>query len=451
MKHSRLFSAVLRGIKATVLVSLTLSAATEAAVPASEPRFAACADSRFCAPESILGHTLVFQRRAANASTAKSVVLPASKTKPVPVAKRRPLQPLRYFVRDLGSLGGTESFAYALNDFSQIVGKSRTRADASTHAFLYEKGNMSDLAPLDSGDIQTGWPMGINFWGQVASGLILNGVYQPAVLDARTRRLTPVGTLGGVTDYQFSGVATAINFFSDAVGYAYVNNLTRHAFLYRDGTLTDLDPSGTGSAAVSINDFGLIAGWSNTSSGVAQATLFRKGSRTTIDPVGFESYARDVNNRADVVGEYLTADRSAFHAFLYSNGIFTDLGVTNSPEAVAFAINDLRQIVGAMFVPYQTLCGGEPCTAYKPRAFTHLQGNSFDLNRTVPENSGWELSFAFDINNRGRIVGYGLRGKKFRAFLLTPAIHKHQCDNGGWKEVDFKNQGSCIRFINTGK
>lgn len=73
---------------------------------------------------------------------------------------------------------------------------------------------------------------------------------------------------------------------------------------------------------------------------------------TDIDPSGnsnfssSESYAYDVNNLGQVVGEFLTADQSAFHAFLYSAGVFTDLGSADSPETVAFSINDQEQIVG---------------------------------------------------------------------------------------------------------
>jgi len=451
MNRSRFFSVLLRGIPCTLLACLTFSASAQTSrAPAAAP----CKNANHCSPEAVLGHTLVFERRAANPSSKSAAVasLSAAKTSSVPAAKAHHIQPLRYFVRDLGTLGGSESFAYALNLFTQIVGSSRTAGDAATHSFIYTNGQMSDLAPLNSGDILTVGPTGINFWGQVASGAIFNGVYQPAVFDPRTHHLTPLGTLGGVTSFGFNGVANSINFFSDAVGYSYINDTTRHAFLYHRGSLTDLDPSGTGSVAYSINDFGLIAGFASNSSGSAQATVFRNGSGTDLDPVGLESYARDVNNRSDVVGEYLIPDGSAFHAFVYSNGVFTDLGVSGSPEAVAYAINDLRQIAGTMFIPYQSICDRKPCTLYKPHAFTHLQGNNLDLNQAIPQNSGWALAWAFDINNLGNIVGYGTRGTdSFRAFLLTPAIDKDQCKSGAWKDLGFKNQGNCVRYINTGK
>jgi hypothetical protein len=64
-----------------------------------------------------------------------------------------------------------------------------------------------------------------------------------------------------------------------------------------------------------------------------------------------------------------------------------------------------------------------------------------DLNTLIPANSGWELMYATDINNRGQIVGYGVRDGKFQrvcyeddsdtycynfpvysAFLLTPIL-----------------------------
>jgi probable HAF family extracellular repeat protein len=38
----------------------------------------------------------------------------------------------------------------------------------------------------------------------------------------------------------------------------------------------------------------------------------------------------------------------------------------------------------------------------------------------IPPGSGWVLIGAEDINDDGRIVGYGTKNGETRAFLLTP-------------------------------
>ena len=43
-----------------------------------------------------------------------------------------------------------------------------------------------------------------------------------------------------------------------------------------------------------------------------------------------------------------------------------------------------------------------------------------DLNTLIAPGSGWILTEARDINDRGQIVGYGQTTQGTRAFLLTP-------------------------------
>src|SRR5437773_6590567 len=59
-----------------------------------------------------------------------------------------------YSVNDLGTLGGSASQAYAINNGSLIVGSSVT-VDASSHAFLFSNNSMSDLRIRGSFSVAT--------------------------------------------------------------------------------------------------------------------------------------------------------------------------------------------------------------------------------------------------------------------------------------------------------
>jgi len=151
-----------------------------------------------------------------------------------------------------------------------------------------------------------------------------------------------------------------------------------------------------------------------------------------------ESYAEGINNRGQVVGHFFHIP-DGDHAFLYSQGNFTDLGLAGSPETVAYAINNDGQIVGTTLI------------AVKERPFIFENAAIVDLNSLIPQDFGWELTDAFDVNHQGQIVGYGVVNDKFRAYLLTPATSADQCTEDAWMRFGFKNQGLCVRYVNTGK
>jgi probable HAF family extracellular repeat protein len=349
---------------------------------------------------------------------------PASRTAS---ARRKPSRLQCYVIADIGTLGGQQSFAYGINDSGQVVGISSIRENASQHTFLYSSGKMTDLSPVNSQDLTTVGPTSINNAGKLASGLIAGGIYVPAILDTKNNSVSLLGSLRGATPYGFNGVATSVNDLGNAVGYSYVNGITRHAFLYSGGVITDIGSFGGYSAALAINNDNVIVGFASyQEAGVAHAFIYSNHVMNDIVP-GTESYASDINDRGEVVGRFLTADRQTFHAFLYRGAQLTDLGFAGTP----LAVNDEGKIVGTMNI------------SSKQRAFVYENGKAVDLNTAIAPHSGWELICAFDINKHGQIVGYGLVHNKIHAFLLEPTLNRKQCHDS-WKVFGIENEKRCV-------
>ena len=87
-------------------------------------------------------------------------------------------------MQDLGTLGGENSIAEAINSSGDVVGNSiEPGSNAYSHAFLYRAGVLVDLNSRISGgstDGSTGWLLisatGINDNGQIVGDGRLNGV-----------------------------------------------------------------------------------------------------------------------------------------------------------------------------------------------------------------------------------------------------------------------------------
>jgi probable HAF family extracellular repeat protein len=103
-------------------------------------------------------------------------------------------------ITDLGTLGGTQSFAGGINDNGLVVGAANIAGQDSTfHAFLYSGSTMTDLNSLV--DPGCGWILdsanAINACGQIAGVGIRDGVSH-AVLLTPIPEPGPLAMLGGL-------------------------------------------------------------------------------------------------------------------------------------------------------------------------------------------------------------------------------------------------------------
>ena len=267
------------------------------------------------------------------------------------------LAEVRYTVTGLGTLGGSFSGAFGINDAGQVVGRSYTPGGYE-HAFLFTPG----------------------------SGM------------------TDLGTFGGGTSEAYS-----INNLGQVVGYADTATVGYdHAFLYTPGSgLTDLGTlGGAKSWASCINNAGQIVGGAQKASGDRRAFLYKPGSgMMDLGTLGGpEGWANGINDAGQVVGS------TGSHAFLYTPGSgMTDLGTLGGASSRAYGINDLGQVVGSAYTGSKYL----PCL--------YSGGAVKDLNSLIDPASGWTLSEAMSINDGGQIAGYGLNPSgQWEAFLLTP-------------------------------
>jgi len=295
---------------------------------------------------------------------------------------------------DLGAVGGTRSQAVAINDSGQVVGTLDTAS--GTHAFLYSNGQMTDLGTL--GGIWSS-PRAINNSGQVVGWSYAASGDQHAFLYSNGV-MTDLGTFGGR-----SSEAWAINDSGQVVGWSETASGAYHAFLYSNGVMSDL---GSG-AARAINSSGQMAGSSVLASGVTTTFLYANGVRTDLGTLGgARSLPVAMNSSGQVIGALTTAN-NAYHAFLYSNGAVTDLGTLGGAFSSPFAINGSGQVVGMSTILNFRVNGY--------RAFLYSNGAMRYMSSLSP---AWHsLSSAVAINDSGQIAGYGRINGQTHAFVTV--------------------------------
>jgi chitinase len=163
---------------------------------------------------------------------------------------------------DLGSLGGGNTYATAINASGQVTGESDL-ADRKhpARAFLYTQGTMQGLGLLPDTRLSAG--RGLNDQGHVV-GACEDPGNLPHAFFYSNGAMQSLGTLGG-----FRSDAYAVNNFDIVVGVSQGGDFDDHAFVMDLGTqgnpmlsLQDmLDDSGKGWTllnAVGINDAGQI-------------------------------------------------------------------------------------------------------------------------------------------------------------------------------------------------
>jgi probable HAF family extracellular repeat protein len=280
---------------------------------------------------------------------------------------------------NLGTLGGNNSYGYAVNDAGQVAGYSSTSGNTSRHAFRYD--------------------------GTPGAGGVMRDL----------------GTLGGI-----ESEAYGVNNAAQVAGYSYDFQGAIHAFRY-DGTpgtggvMRDLGTlGGINSYGYAVNTAGQVAGYSEFTFGEFDPRAFRYDGTPGNGGVmrdlgtlgGTYSSGWAINEAHQVAGHsYVTGD-SALHVFRYdgtpgAGGIMRDLGTLGGTLSNAWAINDLGQIVGR-----SQITGSGTFHAFLYTGTPGAGGQMIDLdiwlNTNNPtEGPKWTLSQAYGVSNTGWITGAG--------------------------------------------
>jgi MYXO-CTERM domain-containing protein len=296
-------------------------------------------------------------------------------------------------------------------------------------------------------DIGLGSVSGINASGQVAGNYpIGGGVYDAYIYSYATGVRADIGNFG----------ARSINDNGQVGG----NNSSSHVIFY-DGTIHDLGIplSGTMCKAYGMNIHGMMTGQVTFSNGHTHGFLYdpanpNNGGYSDIGTLGGSpasaatdmSYGSSINNSGQILGDSINAF-GLDHAFIWTNGVFVDLGTFGGPSSSGMAMNNLGHGTGTaqtadsgttsatwishVFWYNGTLhdcgtLGGDwansggvndadvivgrstitPGTGANGafHAFIYYQGGVMtDLNNLIPANSGFTLTGANGINMAGQI------------------------------------------------
>ncbi len=322
---------------------------------------------------------------------------------------------------NLGTLGGEESVAGAVNSRGEVVGAALNSISdpfpgrypdaeffifgngTESHAFLWQEGKMQDLGTLGGPD---------------SAAFLLN---EP-------------GQIAGASDVDYaSNVVTG--------------GPTVHPFLWQQGKMLDLVAhapagmfGGTYGSVSGLNDRGQVAGTMNLTGDLNwHSFLWDAGQITDLRTLGgLNSTAVALNIAGHVVGNSdVTAiceacapgnQKQLHHPIFWKDGVLTDIGVVSGDTAgTAYSVNANDQVVGRT-----TFCvkvnTNDTCEGLRQiyHGFLWENGSLADLQTLALPGSGFTVNDALNINDRGEIVGYGaLPNGDQHVILLVPCDENH--------------------------
>ena len=217
--------------------------------------------------------------------------------------------------------------AAAMNNRGQVIGAATSaygyQDDVYRHPVLWTDGAIQDL------------------------GVLRAGGDTPECYDPRRN---PDG-------FCTNGTATDISERGDVVGYVTDTTHLVRPFLWRDGQLGDLGVlPGMNAFAIASNDRGQVAGYGGgrlVSVEGGEGFAWQDGQTQLLGSLGGGgTVVTAMNQRGDVVGSSLTAAGER-HAFIWSDGTMTDLGLgpQGGAASIAIAVNARGDVLGVSGTP----------------------------------------------------------------------------------------------------
>ena len=290
---------------------------------------------------------------------------------------------------NLGTLGGYESVSARVNGHGQVAG-STTNNVPDPYSFVYfvlgggfsngtqnrafvwdERNGMQDLGTLGGPDASA---MAMNERGQIAGLSYTNDIPNATTgiptVDPflwREGRMIDLGSLGGTF-----GLAGDMNNGGQVIGNSNLaGDVTQHGFIWDRNTLTDIGTlGGTWSDANALNERGHVVGQATIATGDYHAYIWEHGVLKDLGPLpGFADTtcigAFGINSRDQVVGQAVQnfCAGPGADAFLWEEGDMIDVNDLVTPGS-NLTLNDIEQINdrGEMF-------GSGTLTSGEDRAF----------------------------------------------------------------------------------
>jgi probable HAF family extracellular repeat protein len=308
---------------------------------------------------------------------------------------------VRYKVVAIHPPPGVDAYsvgALGINDSGEVVGEYGYYINP-VGMVLLRAFRFSEASGTVDLDLPRHWvttAVGINNAGQIA---LYAGHGRPVTFEAY--RFTPgagyepLGDLGG--DEAETG---AINGVGQVTGFSLGPDDRAHAYRYSDGSgMENIGGSFAVSRGFAINDQGWVAGYAD-----GYAFLYRNEEEVVnIGP----GRAYGMNNKGSVAG--VSWDTYFDQGFVYREGKVTLVGP--SPyTTILIDINNYDIAVGV---------GAHEDNRWTGLIWTEAEG-LMRLNSFIPADSGWWLTTAAAINDKGQIVGQGVFGGKVLAYRLDP-------------------------------